>query len=217
VTTGHDVFVLSPANTEGRRAQFLIQDDTTNDIADALRGPAGASLGDVFTFMSQLYFRGKRSYAEHFANPPAGTSGVLVIVPGYGLLDVNTRIAVADLRAIACVDVDRRQPRFRNPFVRDVKRLDRRLTASDRVVFLGSVATDKYLDILSDGLGERLFVPESFAGRGSMSRGALLLRCVAADAPLSYLQVSRDALTRQTVFDASSASCESSRRSGLAP
>ncbi len=38
--------------------------------------------------------------------------------------------------------------------------------------------------------GERLAYPLDFAGRGDMSRGALLLRCVAAGSELAYAPTS---------------------------
>ena len=40
-------------------------------------------------------------------------------------------------------------------------------------------------------LGERLLFPADFAGRGDMSRGALLLHSVATNEELPYLPVSR--------------------------
>ena len=47
-----------------------------------LRTPQGASIADVFTFLSGLYFRGKIAYARRFANPPANVPGQLVITSG---------------------------------------------------------------------------------------------------------------------------------------
>jgi len=192
--SGHVVFLLSPANTDGRRGQRLLEGKGTHDVAQNLHDPSGARLGDVFTFMSQLYFRGKWRYAERFANPPNDVNGIQVIVPGHGLLDVNTRVTIGDLRAIASVAIDAREPRYARPLVRDVNRLHDALTGDDRVVFLGSVATDRYLHILSEGLGERLYVPAEFSGLGSLSRGSLLLRSVETETELSYVR----ARTRQS-------------------
>ncbi len=45
-------------------------------------------------------------------------------------------------------------------------------------MLLGSVATGKYVDPLTEALGDRLRFPGDFVGRGDMSRGGLLLRCV---------------------------------------
>ncbi len=63
----------------------------------------------------------------------------------------------------------------------------------DRIVLLGSVATAKYLDVLSGVFGDRLSFPSDFVGRGDMSRGALMLRAAAAGTELEYV-----ALTDQT-------------------
>ncbi len=57
------------------------------------------------------------------------------------------------------------------------------------MVLLGSVASGKYVDLLADVLGERLRFPAEFVGRGDMSRGGLLLRCVAAESELQYVPV----------------------------
>ena len=57
------------------------------------------------------------------------------------------------------------------------------------VVLLGSIATGKYLDLLAGPFGERLRFPSEFVGRGDMSRGGLLLRCVRAGAELTYVPV----------------------------
>ena len=60
------------------------------------------------------------------------------------------------------------------------------LEPADRVVLLGSVATDKYVAPLLDVFGDRLYFPPTFAGRGDMSRGGLLLRSARAGTPLHY-------------------------------
>lgn len=182
----HTIFILSPANTGGRRADSLLRGRSNHPVTRALDDPAGARIDDVFTYMSQLYFRGKRTYAETFADPPQGEPGVLVILPGHGLKDVNTRITQADLRAIASVSVNWREPRYALPLKRDVERLHANLVGGDRVVFLGSVATDKYLAILVAGFAERLLIPVQFPGLGSMSRGSLLLTSVESRTELNY-------------------------------
>ncbi|MGH7608057.1 MAG: hypothetical protein ACREME_12035, partial [Gemmatimonadales bacterium] len=55
------VFLLSPASCAGTRAQMLLQSRTSPLTARlaAPGGEGGAPLGEVFTFMSSLYFRGK--------------------------------------------------------------------------------------------------------------------------------------------------------------
>jgi hypothetical protein len=55
------------------------------------------------------------------------------------------------------------------------------------VVLLGSVASGKYVDLLLPIFGERLMFPIHFVGRGDMSRGGLMLRCVTAEYELPYV------------------------------
>jgi hypothetical protein len=55
------------------------------------------------------------------------------------------------------------------------------------VVLLGSVASRKYLHILSPIFGTRLVVPAEFVGLGDMSRGGLLLRSVRENRELDYV------------------------------
>jgi len=66
------IFLLSPARLDGKRAQLLFYPVTMFQVARALHSPAGAPIGEIFTFLSGLYFRGKSAYAEAFARPPQG-------------------------------------------------------------------------------------------------------------------------------------------------
>src|SRR5213595_2674998 len=81
----HSVFLLSPANCSGKHAGFLLREDARSALAQRLRSAEGATIGEVYTFMSGLYFRGKLAYALAFAKPPDGCVGTQVIVPGLGL------------------------------------------------------------------------------------------------------------------------------------
>nr|MDQ3622191.1 hypothetical protein [Verrucomicrobiota bacterium] len=54
---------------------------------------------------------------------------------------------------------------------------------------LGSIATGKYVDCLLPLWGPRLVFPEAFVGRGDMSRGGLMLRCVTSGRELRYIPV----------------------------
>ena len=184
----HQVFLLSPANSSGKRAGFLLRKDARSALAQRLRSPHGATIGEVYTFMSGLYFRGKLAYALAFAKPPDGCVGIQVIVPGLGLRAPQDTIDLAGLRAIARVPVDPDERRFTGPLQRDAARLAERLQATDSAVLLGSIATAKYLDPLKAVLGPRLRFPQEFIGRGDMSRGALMLRCAAEGRELTYVQ-----------------------------
>jgi len=183
----HQLFLLSPANCAGKRAALLLGRGGRSALAQRLRSGAGATLGELFTFMSGLYFRGKVAYAAKFANPPDESSGILVIVPGLGLCPPDAVIDLPGLRAIARVRVDPHERRYTRPLRRDAARLAQRLHPGDAAVLLGSIATPKYLEPLTEILGPRLHVPQEFIGRGDMSRGALMLRCAAEGRELTYL------------------------------
>ena len=49
--------------------------------------------------------------------------GVLVIVPGRGLVPAGERIDAASLRAMAEVPVDVREPRYAEPLMEDARKL----------------------------------------------------------------------------------------------
>lgn len=181
------VFLLSPANCAGTRAQRLLKSHTS-PLTDRLAN-GGAPLGEVFTFMSSLYFRGKLAYATAFGAPPPGWSGALVITPGRGLVPADTPVRVSDLEEMAAVPVDEDEPRYREPLVRDARVLERALGTDGRAVLLGSVASAKYVTPLLEVFGERLHFPATFVGRGDMSRGGLMLRCAQAGTPLDYVPV----------------------------
>lgn len=183
------LFLLSPANCSGKRAGYLLN-GTSSPLAQQLRAPDGASIGDVFTFMSALYFRGKLAYASAFANPPAGWDGVQVIVPGRGIRPASERIDLKTLKHIAAVEVDLKDTRYTRPLERDAGRLADGLAPADLVVLLGSIATPKYLEPLRGVLNGRLQYPEVFVGMGDMRRGSLMLRCAAEGRELAYVHPS---------------------------
>jgi hypothetical protein len=151
------------------------------DLAVRFRD-VGAPIGEVFAFLSGLYFRGKLAYGTRFGRP-------LVIAPGRGLLAPDTVVTVDELRAIAEVGVALDEPRYRAPLERDADALAATLTPDDVVVLLGSIATGKYVDVIERRLDGRLRFPAQFVGRGDMSRGGLLLRCVSDSAELDYVAV----------------------------
>jgi hypothetical protein len=180
------VFLLSPARAGGRRAQLLTRPEAAFELARQMQ-IGDAELGDVFTFCSGLYFRGKLTYGRKFAQPPEGIPGVQIITPTRGLLSAETRISSHDLREFITVAVDADETRFTGPLRRSAETL---AAATCEVVLLGSVATGKYVDCLLPILGKRLLFPSEFVGRGDMSRGALLLRCAARNEELRYISLS---------------------------
>lgn len=172
-------FLLSPASTAGRRAQLLLNERAGFDLARQLRSKHGAPLGDVFSFLSGLYFRGKLAYARAFA----AKRRVFVITSNRGLQSPDLRITVDDLRAFASIPIEAGNETYSAPLLRHAR------TLQGKVVLLGSVASGKYVDVLLDVFQENLLFPAEFVGRGDMSRGGLLLRCVDDKRELTYVPV----------------------------
>jgi hypothetical protein len=187
------IFLLSPANCNGRRAQQVLSPSASFPLAERLRSRDGAPLGELFAFVSVLYFRGKLTYARRFAMPPAAASlpgcGVHVITPNAGLRDPETRVTVAAFRAFAGADVHPDNVAYRRPFERSARTLAADLGSECDVVLLGSIASPKYIDVLLQIFGHRLLFPLDFVGRGDMSRGGLLLRKAAEGSELPYVPV----------------------------
>lgn len=179
------VFLLSPASCSGQRGKLLLRGDASFELALRLRHE-GAELGEVFSFVSALYFRGKLTYAKRFASPPAGTPGVSVITSSSGLLAPETRIGLGDLRAFSRVEIDAESPRYARALRDAAQELRAQIGADTEVVLLGSIATPKYVAILLEAFGKSLLFPPDFVGRGDMSRGGLLLRAARAGQELAY-------------------------------
>jgi hypothetical protein len=175
------VFLLSPAYCGGRRATYLLRPGSTLPLAQRL-ADGTLTLGEAFAFMSGLYFRGKLTYARRFA-PEA----VFVITPTRGLLAPDVAVTPDLLHEFAAVDVSADDHRYRRPLERSLKTLTRRHAPDTRYVLLGSIATGKYVDVLTALLAGRLHFPADFVGRGDMSRGGLLLRQADAGVELDYV------------------------------
>jgi hypothetical protein len=182
------IFLLSPAHCGGERAQIVMRPQAQFDLAKRLRTRAGAPLGEVFAFLSGLYFRGKLAYANAFVRPPEGIPGVLVITPTRGLMPAQTPVTVRTLRGFATVDIHHADARYRKPLEKHARALAETLPECE-FVLLGSIASDKYVEVLVTIFGDRLVFPPAFVGRGDMSRGGLLLRCVDSGEELPYAPV----------------------------
>jgi hypothetical protein len=162
---------------------MLLREGARFDLAQRLRSPAGAPIGEAFSFVSGLYFRGKLAYAARFA--PGAT---YVITSCAGLLPPQTPIRHRDLERFARVPIAATEPAYRRPFLRDARRIQRESPEAS-VVLLGSIATDKYCAVLLDVFGDRLLFPAAFVGRGDMSRGGLMLRAAREGRELDYVPV----------------------------
>jgi hypothetical protein len=186
----HRVFILSPAKTNGKRASILMSERATFELAKRLRTEEGAPLGEIFSFLSGLYFRGKYAYSKHFGRPPRGIVGHYVITSNGGLMDPAAPISLERLKAFGNTPIDPDEPKYRNPLRTSIKALARNLPSDCQVVLLGSVATNKYAEILVESFGLQLLFPRDFVGRGDMSRGGLLLRAIKANKELDYVPLS---------------------------
>lgn len=181
----HRIFLLSPANAGGIRAKMIMSENAKFVLARRLRND-GLPIGELFSFISGLYFRGKLTYAQTFAAPPPGLPGVLVITAGRGLVIPETLVTHDELLQIAGVPVEASDPRYREPLDRDATNLFRRAGKKCEIVLLGSIATSKYVEPLLNIFEQRLLFPSTFVGRGDMSRGGLMLRSVREAVELAY-------------------------------
>ena len=138
------IFLLSPARLDGKRATSLSPGDNVSG-GRALRSTAGAPIGEIFTFLSGLYFRGKLAYAEALARPPRGlNSGVFVITPNRRLSHPGQGDAGRP-RASRKTDIDPSAKEFRKPLQKDAEALAQALGPRGEPILLGSIATRKYL------------------------------------------------------------------------
>jgi hypothetical protein len=182
-----NIFLLSPARCDGRRTTTLLSPKAQFPLALELREPAGAPLGDVFAFLSGLYFRGKLTYARAFA--AHGSMSIRVITTNRGLLGPDERVRRDDLVSFGRVDLSRAGETFLRPLRRDAEYLDDAIPGDATVVLLGSIASDKYVTPLLEVFGNRLVFPREFIGRGDMSRGGLMLRHAQSGTELEYIPV----------------------------
>jgi len=155
-------------------------------LARALHSRGGAPLGDVFAFVSGLYFRGKMTYARAFGHSENAEPAALVMTAGGGLCTLDEPLTLERLRRWNAVDIHHENPHFTAPLLRHATLLLEAHSEETRFVLLGSVASRKYVEPLLEVFGERLLYPTDFLGRGDMSRGSLLLRAVREGRELAY-------------------------------
>ena len=182
------VFLLSPAKAGGKRYSFLLREQATFDLAIKLRH-GSATIGEIYTFISGLYFRGKMAYSAAFHASNLGIPGTLVIVPGLGLITPETLVTLDQLQAIAKVPVSEDNPVHLDALQKSAKLLDQQSNGACSYVLLGSVASGKYTRPLLEVFDDRLLFPAEFVGRGDMSRGGLMLRHALSRTELTYVPV----------------------------
>lgn len=180
------LFILSPATAHGPRALLLRKPDSGSAFASRVR-EEGAPLGEVFSFLSGLYFRGKLEYARAFARSPRNVEGVHIITMTDGLLSPDARISTPDLERFAlCPEGASAATKV---LERTARALAERAGADAEIVLLGSVGTGKYTDILAPIFGERLLFPRQILHIGQLARGALFLRHAREGRELDYAPV----------------------------
>ena len=182
------IFLLSPANIAGVRGLRLMSGLMQSDLATRLQ-TEGAPLGEIFSFISGLYFRGKLAYSQKFAKVSDGVPPGYVITASAGLISCETLVTLQQLVKLCAGDVDITNDKYRGPLDRDANELSDRVGTDCQIVLLGSIATPKYAQPLLDVFGERLLFPAEFVGRGDMSRGGLMLRCVSSGVELAYIRL----------------------------
>jgi hypothetical protein len=185
----HRIFILSPANSSGERARLIFNPRAGFELARRLQRGENAPLGEIFSFLSGLYFRGKYTYAKKFARPAQGLEGAYVITSNRGLIQVDEPLTLEGMAAFAEVPIDLEESRYLKPLQSTARKIGRLAGPKCDFVLLGSIGTKKYAEPLMEQFGNRLLFPPSFVGRGDMSRGGLLLRCVAEGRELEYAPI----------------------------
>lgn len=177
------VFLLSPATTHGPRAHVLRRAEATSALARRMRAE-GVPLGEVFSFLSGLYFRGKLEYARRFARTG---DAIHVISMTDGLMSPDARISVDDLERFSRADED--MGAVSRQLARAATALYATLAPDVRVILLGSVSTGKYTNVLLPLFGRRLLFPRAVLHIGQLARGALFLRHAQEGQELDYAPV----------------------------
>jgi hypothetical protein len=168
----------------------LLENPPRTPVARRLHASPGMTLGELFTYLSGLYFSGKLAYARAFATPPAvlGSSGVWILTFGDGLLEPSTIVnpeqlrrfaASADAPVSARTELRRSLAALRNAL----------MDVPCDVVLLGSVQSPKYIEILEPCLGERLRFPRDLVRQGHLQRGAILLERAKSGGELDYMDL----------------------------
>jgi hypothetical protein len=155
----------------------VLSPKATFSVACRLRSE-GVPIGELFAHMSGLYFRGKITYARKFGR-------AFVITPDQGLVPADASVTAEVLVRFGAAEISLDNPAYRAPLEESARNLAAEGADAD-FVLLGSVASEKYVSVLSAIFGARLIFPSAFVGRGDMSRGGLLLRAAAAGEELDY-------------------------------
>ena len=102
--------------------QLLLNSNSEFELAQRIRRPR-APLGELFSFISSLYFRGKLAYAEAFSQSLTGFPSTLIMTSSRGLLPPQTVITLDDLLEMSAVSIDPGDARYREPLCQDARAL----------------------------------------------------------------------------------------------
>lgn len=182
------IFLLSPARVTGKRTDMLLSPNARFDLAQRVQ-TTGAPLGEAFTFLSGLYFRGKLIYANRFVKPYKKIPGIYVIISNLGLVPVETIVTKEDLISFGEIPIDPADKRYVQNLQNAAAELLKKLPLNADVILLGSIGSKKYAELLIKIFGDRLKFPPDFVGRGDMSRGGLLLRRAESGEELEYVPI----------------------------
>ena len=182
------IFLLSPARVGGKRTDLLLSPRANFELAKRVQ-TTGAPLGEVFTFLSGLYFRGKSIYANRYARPYKKVPGVYVIISNHGLLPIDTIVTKEDLISFGEIPIDPADKRYVQNLQDAAAKLLEKIPRNADVILLGSIGTPKYAELLTKIFGDRVKFPPDFVGRGDMSRGGLLLRRAESGEELEYVPI----------------------------
>jgi len=137
--------------------QLLLNSNSEFELAQRIRRQR-APLGELFSFISSLYFRGKVAYAK------SGFPSTFVVTTSRGLLSPETVITLDDLLEMSAVSIDPGDARYREPLCQDARALAGVLPTGSQIVLLGSIASGKYVDPLLEIFGANLLFPSRIRG-----------------------------------------------------
>jgi hypothetical protein len=154
---GSTLMLLSPANLAGRRGEMLLNPKSDFELARQLHERPGVPLGELFSFVSSLYFRGKAQYARQFAYAASGPAA-FVMTAGGGLCLLDELVTLERLHGWTAVSIHQDNPHFTAPLLRQASALLQAHDENARFVLLGSVASNKYVEPLLEVFGDRLLL-----------------------------------------------------------
>ena len=137
--------------------QLLLNSNSEFELAQRIRRQR-APLGELFSFISSLYFRGKVAYAK------SGFPSTFVVTTSRGLLSPETVITLDDLLEMSAVSIDPGDAPYREPLCQDARALAGVLPTGSQIVLLGSIASGKYVDPLLEIFGANLLFPSRIRG-----------------------------------------------------